>query len=211
MSAIIAATVTGGAAIVGSLIAANSAKKAAATQSAAAQAGIAEQRTQFDKMQSILAPYVQTGYDAQAQQKAIAGLAGPDAQRAAIESISNSPEMLAMTRQGEEAMMQQGAATGGLRGGNIQGALAQFRPQMLSSLINQQYGRLGGLAQLGQASAAGVGAAGMQSGAQVSDLLQQQGAAVAGGQLGVGQAWQQPVNMIGQMGQLYGMHKMGVF
>jgi hypothetical protein len=96
--------------------------------------------------------------------------------------------MLAMTQQGENAILQQGAATGGLRGGNVQGALAQFRPQALSSLINQQYGRLGGITQMGQASAAGVGAAGMQTGQSVAGLLGQQGSAVAGGILGAGQA-----------------------
>ena len=34
-------------------------------------------------------------------------------------------------------------------------ALSQYRPQVLSGLINQQYQRLGGISQLGQASAAG--------------------------------------------------------
>lgn len=119
--------------------------------------------------------------------------------------------MLAMTQQGENAILQQGSATGGLRGGNTQGALAQFRPQMLSNLINQQYGRLGGITQMGQASAAGVGAAGMQSGAQIADLLGQQGAAVAGGQLALGQAAAAPFNTAAQYAGLYGLNKLGVF
>jgi hypothetical protein len=61
---------------------------------------------------------------------------------------------------------------------------------VLSQLINQQYNRLGGLAQMGQASAAGVGSAGLQTGSNIAQLLQAQGAAQAGGQLAAGQAWQ---------------------
>ena len=211
MSAIIAAAVVGGTGLISSLISASSANKAADTQSAAAQAGIEEQRRQFDAMQKILAPYTEAGTKSLAAQQDLAGLNGPEAQAAAMKGISESPEMLAITQQGENAILQQGSATGGLRGGNVQGALAQFRPAALSSLINQRYNQLGGITQMGQASAAGVGAGAMQTGANVADLLGQQGAAVAGGQLAQGQAYAAPLNMIGQLAGLYGMSKMGVF
>ena len=113
-------------------------------------------------------------------------LQGPEAERAAIERISSGETFQALAKQGEEAMLQNASATGGLRGGNIQGALAQFRPALLSNLINQQYGRLGGLTGLGQASAAGQASSGMALGQNVAGLLGQQGAATAGGQLAQG-------------------------
>jgi hypothetical protein len=69
---------------------------------------------------------------------------------------------------------------------------------LLSSLIEQQYGRLGGMTQLGQRSAAGVGAAGMESGTNVANLLSQQGAALAGGELGQAKAYGQLFNMPAQ-------------
>lgn len=119
-------------------------------------------------------------------QQALIGLGGQPAQREAIAALEASPEFQALTQQGENALLQQASATGGLRGGNLQGALAQFRPQLLAQLINQQYGRLGGLTTLGQASAAGVGAAGQQTGAAIADLLAKQGAATAGGQIARG-------------------------
>lgn len=81
-----------------------------------------------------------------------AGMTGAEAQEAAIQRISDSPLLAELTRQGEEALLQQAAATGGLRGGNIQGALAQFRPRMLQEEIDKQYSRLGGLAGTGQQS-----------------------------------------------------------
>ena len=45
------------------------------------------------------------------------------------------------------------------------------------------------MTSLGQASAAGVGAAGMQTGANVSNLLGQQGAAQAGAEIAQGKAF----------------------
>jgi len=210
--------VVGGAAIVGasSLISAkissDAAKDAAATQGAAASAGIDESRRQFDAMQEILSPYVTAGNEAMAQQMAMMGLSGPEAQSAALRGISEGEEFKALTAQGENALLQSASATGGLRGGNTQGALAQFRPQMLSSLINQQYGRLGGLTQLGQASAAGVGAAGIQTGANISELLGRQGEAAAAAQLASGQAYAQVPGAIVQGGMLgYGIKNPGAF
>ena len=179
--------------------------QAADTQAGAAQAGIDEQRRQFDLTQNLLQPYTQAGAPALQQQQAFLGLGGAPAQQQAIQGIEQSPAMQAMLQQGENAMLQNASATGGLRGGNIQGALAQFRPQLLNQLINQQYERLGGLTNLGQASAAGVGAAGMQTGENIANLLGQQGAAQAGGIMGQAKAQSQLLNAPMQiMGMQYG-------
>lgn len=199
MSFVAAAVI--GSTVISGVVQSNAAKSASRTQSAAADAGIAEQRRQFDAVQELMAPFVQTGTDALSRQAALAGASGEDAQRAAIQAIEQGPEFQALTRQGEEAILQQGSATGGLRGGNIQGALAQFRPQVLSSLIEQQYGRLGGLSQMGQAAAGGQASAGMQTGTNISNLLQQQGAARAGGTLASAQAFG---NTLGSIGTLAG-------
>lgn len=206
-----------GASAGGSLIKGLSAKRAANIQAQGAQAGIDETRRQFDALKELMAPYVQAGTEAITglkpyaeagapaleQQQILAGLKGPEAQRTAIEALAANPEFQALTRQGEEAMLQQASATGGLRGGNIQGALAQYRPQMLQGYIDQQYGRLGGLtalgqmttqniAQLGQASAAGQGAQGMATAANIATLLGDKAQFRAGGALAQG-------NMIGSL------------
>jgi hypothetical protein len=141
-------------------------------------------------------------------QQAFLGLRGPEAERAAIERISGGERFQELTRQGEEALLQRASATGGLRGGNVQAALAQFRPQVLNQLIEEQYGRLGGMTTLGQRSAAGVGAAGMESGTNVANLLAQQGAARAGGEIGQAKAYGQLFNLPGQLlGFQYGAGK----
>ncbi len=212
--AAIAGLAVGGATLVSGYMQGEAAKSASEAQAGAAQTGIDEQRAQFETMQKILAPYVSAGTTAITglapyaaagapaleQQQALIGLQGPEAERAAIERIRGGETFKALSQQGEEAMLQRASATGGLRGGNIQGALAQFQPALLSSLIEQQYGRLGGLtalgqtttqniAGLGQASAAGTGAAAQTTGANIANLLGQQGAAIAGGEIGQAKAF----------------------
>jgi hypothetical protein len=204
----ITALVVGGSQLIGSSMQASAAGDAAAIQSGAAQAGIEEQRRQFDALQSLLKPYTEAGLPALEQQQAFLGLRGPEAERAAIERISGGERFQELTRQGEEALLQRASATGGLRGGNVQAALAQFRPQVLNQLIEEQYGRLGGMTTLGQRSAAGVGAAGMESGTNVANLLAQQGAAQAGGEIGQAKAYGQLFNLPGQLlGFQYGAGK----
>jgi hypothetical protein len=187
--AALAGVAVGGATLVSGYMQGEAAKDAASTQAGASQAGIEEQRRQFDVVQKLLEPYVTGGTEAFKQQQALVGVQGPDAQRAAISAIEQGPAFQALTEQGENALLQRASATGGLRGGNVQAALAQFRPQILSQLIEQQYGQLGGLAKFGQASAAGTGAAAQETGANVAQLLAAQGAATAGGQMAAGKAF----------------------
>ena len=145
--------------------------------------------------------YQQTGMDAMSQQRALSGLDGPEAQQAAIAMLEQSPQFLAAMQQGEEAILQNASATGGLRGGNTQGALAQFRQGLLGQMVQQQLGQLGGMAGagqqaagsvagLGQASASGQAANAMLSGQQQVGLLAGIGASRAGNNLAQGQAWQ---------------------
>jgi hypothetical protein len=165
---------------------AKAAEAAGQTQATASEAGIAEQRRQFDLLTELLRPYVEAGTPALQGQQALIGLRGAPEQQATISSIEQSPFFQSAVRQGEEALLQRASATGGLRGGNIQAALAQFRPQMLESQIAQQYERLGGLTTLGQRSAAGQAAAGMETAGSIGNLLAERGAALAGGQLAKG-------------------------
>jgi hypothetical protein len=194
-----------GATLVSGYIASEAAEDAAAAQAGAAEAGIAEQRSQFTQIQELLKPYTEAGLPALQQQQAFLGLQGPEAERAAIERIRSGETFQALARQGEEAILQNASATGGLRGGNVQGALAQFRPALLSSLIDQQYSRLGGLTSLGQQSAAGVGTSGQAMGANVANLLGQQGAAQAAGAIGQADAYGQTISGLSNIaGQYFG-------
>jgi hypothetical protein len=215
------ATAIAASAVIGGVVASSSASKgakasqaAANTQAAAQDRAIEEQRSQFEKLQETLRPYVeagktdltqpyvQAGPGALQAMQGLAGLRGAGEQQAAINQIQQGAQFQELARQGEQGILQNAAATGGLRGGNVQAALAQFRPALLNQLIESQYGKLAGLTslgstsaenllRLGQASAAGVGAAGQQSAQNIGNLYAAQGAARAGGQIGAANAYAQ--------------------
>jgi len=188
---------------------AKAAEAAAGTQAGYAQAGIEEQRRQFDMLTELLRPYVEAGTPALQQQQAFLGLRGAPEQQAAIGALEQSPFFQSAVRQGEEALLQQASATGGLRGGNIQAALAQFRPAMLQQQIAQQYQNLAGLTSLGQQSAAGQGSSGMQTAGSIGELLAQKGAALAGGQLAKGSVARQSYADLQRVANTVGSAMMG--
>lgn len=170
----------------GSLIKGSAAKKASNIEAASLQAGVDETRAAREELRALLQPYTEAGGPALQAQMAALGLAGPEAQQAYVSGQEQSPLFQSLAQQGAEAILQQASATGGLRGGNVQGALAQFRPQLLNQFLEQQYGRLGGMTQLGQRSAAGVGASGMEAAGSIAELLGKRGEAQAGGALARG-------------------------
>lgn len=193
------ATIAVGATVASAYVQKESAKDAARAQERSAQQGINEQQRQFEAIQELLAPYVEAGAGAVSAQGNLIGLGGADAQRSAIQALQDSPEFKYLVQSGEEAILQNAAATGGLRGGNVQASLARYRPQVLGQLIEQQFGRLGQISSLGQASAAGEAAAGQNASNAITSLLTQQGQARAGAELARGQAIS---NVIGSLGQL---------
>lgn len=181
-----AATVVSG--YMASSSAADAASQASQTQGQASDKSIAESQRQFNAIQELLKPYTGVGSKAVSGQQALLGLDGENAQSQAINGIATGPQMSALVQQGENALLQNASATGGLRGGNLQGALAQFRPQLLSQLIQQQFSNLGGLTSVGQNAAAMQGNAGQNSSNQIIDALTQQGASQAGNFLAQGKA-----------------------
>ena len=245
----------GGAEILGGIFQARAADKAAKNaaqmqgqateaQLAAARQAAEELRSAQSSIEQTLAPfteltpqqiqtlglYQRAGTQALEQQAALAGLEGPEAQQAAVAALEASPQFQALARQGEEAILQQAAATGGLRGGNVQAALAQFRPAMLQQYIDQQYSRLGGLSGQGLATtenllSRGYGASTNVAGfrqtqaANLANLISGAGAAQAAGlanlgniqaarETGQGQLFG---NILGNLGSLYGMYRGGAF
>jgi hypothetical protein len=124
-----------------------------------------------------------------------AGEGGLKKQQESIDALKGSPLFQSLLSQGEEAMLQTASATGGLRGGNTQAAMAQFAPAMLKREIEDRYNKLMGVSQLGQASAAGVGSAGLQTGTNISNLFGNMGAASAANSIAQGKAWGQVASL----------------
>lgn len=205
-----------GASIVSSIMGARAQSKAAGaaagSQTAAAELGIEEQRKQFEAIQKLLAPYSTAGTQAVDAQKNLAGLGGNDALSAAINGIQQGPQFQALSQQGENAILQNASATGGVRGGNVNAALARFRPELLSQLIESQYAKLGGIASQGL-QAGGIQAnAGQNTANAVTQLRTDQGAAQAGNALARGQAQGQLLGGIGStLGNYAVLDKLKVF
>lgn len=188
----------------GALINSSASKNAANQVAEGNAAAIAEQRRQFNLAQQLLSPYVQGGnqglqgllalsgaggYAGTAGTAGTSGMSAQDAQGQAIAQLENSPMFQGLVRQGEQGILQNASATGGLRGGNVQGALAQFRPAMLNQQIQQQLANFQGIASLGQNAAAGVGNQAVQTGQQIGNLQQNTGQAMGAGSIASGNAW----------------------
>ena len=188
------------------------ARGAARAQTGAAQEAVEVQQDILDNIRSILnpyigagrpnltEPYVQAGGQALQGLQGLMGLRGAGEQQAAIGQIQQGAQFQELARQGEQGILQNAAATGGLRGGNVQAALSQFRPALLNQLIESQYSKLAGLTSLGgtaaqnlvgmgQETAAGLASAEQQAGANIGNFITQRGAAQAGGILGSGKAY----------------------
>lgn len=79
--------------------------------------------------------------------------------------------------------MQNASATGGLRGGNVQRGLADFRSDAFVDVLNQQIARLAGVAGLGQGATDSVSAFGANKANNVASLYGNMGQVRAGGLL----------------------------
>lgn len=185
--------------LTGAKQAAKGAQKAAQTEATAAEKAIAEQRSARLDAQELQNPFVQAGRSSLAAQMSLIGLNGTAQQQNSINGLLASPEYSTAVRQGEEAILQNAAATGGLRGGNTQNSLARYRGDLLSNLYSEQFNRLGGLTSLGQNAAAGVGNNGLAVANNIGSLLQQQGAALAGGQIAKGNLVSNNLNAMAQV------------
>lgn len=167
------------------------------------QAGIDETRRQFDAVQKLLSPYVTAGNQSLVAQQDLLGLNGSASQQAAVSAVQASPQFQAMLKLGETGILQNASATGGLRGGNTQAALAQFSPALLAQQLEARYSQLGGITSIGQNAAARVGNAGMQSGNTISGLLGQLGASQAGAALAQGAVGSGIGSSLASMGGYY--------
>ncbi len=195
-AAAVAGLAVGAGGIASGLIGANAVQNAAQSQANAAQAGISAQQQEFQQIQKLLAPFVQQGQTAITQAGNLSGANGNAAQASQINALASSPIFTGLNQQGMNAILQNVSATGGLRGGNVNAALAQFSPQLLNQLIQQQFGNLNSLGTLGANAGAGLATAGQANTNATTNLITQQGQAIAGGQIGSAQAANSGLNSL---------------
>jgi hypothetical protein len=177
-----------GAPVIGGLLG----SKSASSQQKAVTGGLDQstqlQREQFDYLKQILAPYQEAGTQAL---PALTGFINQPQQNFSFDygAYFNSPEYAALSQQSEQAAMRNASATGGLRGGDTQVALASIAPQLAQMArqnaqqefsLNQganlnRYNMLQGIAGLGTGATSQLGNA-----AQNFGQIAGQNAALAG-------------------------------
>jgi hypothetical protein len=194
--AIVAAGIGAVGAIGGGLLASSGANKAAKAQQASDAAAIAEQKRQYDQSRTDFMPYLNAGTGALGGIQDLLGVHGDPKAAAAIEALKASPAYQSLYNNGQEAVLQNASATGGLRGGNTQSSLANFGRDTLSQVISDQLARLGGLAGMGENATGSVAGLGANSANQIASLLQAQGNARASGSLANAGIWSGVLNNV---------------
>lgn len=143
-------------------------KKATKAQQAGIQQAIDEQRRQFDVTQTNFEPFREFGVGGVGQLGDLIGINGPEKQAAALQIIQSSPVLSRLIDQGTEGVLQNASATGGLRGGNTQRSLADFRADAFNKVLQDQIANLGGAVGVGTGATNAVANFGQHTADQVS-------------------------------------------
>lgn len=125
------------------------------------------------------------------------GINGADKQQEFLTALEGSPLLESLFRNGEEALLQNASATGGIRGGNTQRGLADFRSDTFAGQFDAQLARLAGLAGLGSGATDAVSTFGANASNNISNIYGQQGQVRAGGILTRGGINNQMWNNVG--------------
>jgi hypothetical protein len=105
---------------------------------------IGEQQREYDTTRSDFQPYMLFGKDALGPLGDLLGMNGGDKAAAAIAALKASPLFTSLFNTGQEATLQNASATGGIRGGNTEGALYELGQGTLAQVIQQQISNLFG-------------------------------------------------------------------
>lgn len=164
----------------------DAASQAAELQAGASGAAISEQRRQFDAIRAALAPFIQAGTNALPGE--VAG-ASPEGFADRIKALLSPGGVLQpLVDQRMKGVQQQLAAGGLTRSGLALREAANVPTDLAMAIENQLFGRTRDLANSGQNAAVNQGTFGASAGANIGNLLTQQGSALAQGVIGGQQA-----------------------
>lgn len=187
-----------GAGILGAVIGSRGASSAADTAAQSAQAGIDEQRRQYDLSRQDLAPWRRAGVGALRTLSADFG-----------DSFQTSPGYEFVRNEGLRNLGNQLSTGwgGGVYGGNALSGAARYTTGLASQEYGNWWNRGAGLADIGQ-SATNTGVqAGQQSANNISNLYGQQGDARGSGIAAGANIWGNALGSIGQgFGDYYSQH-----
>jgi len=143
---------------------------AADAQAQAAKIGIAEQKRQFDESQTRLKPWLAAGTKALGLQSDYAGVNGAAKQAAAFNNYTSSPNQASYVNAGMDALNRNSVALGGIGNPNIINALKTQGAGWAAQDYENQYNRLAGLSNTGQATGGQIGALGQNAANAIGNL-----------------------------------------
>jgi hypothetical protein len=157
---------------------------AAQLQANAATDAMDYTKGQFAQTSGNLQPYADRGNAAGNAIFQLLGLGDPGSQQTALDGLHDSPLFKMLYHTGEESILQNASATGGLRGGDTQHSLATFGADTFAKVLQQQIANLGGLSGEGLQGASTLGGLSNQNSSLMSKLFEDRGQAQAGKVLG---------------------------
>jgi hypothetical protein len=169
---------------IGGLLGMNGNKKAISKANDQANLGIQNAIGQINGQttanNAAYSPYTKAGADATSSIANLLGLNGNDASSSALDALKNSPLFQSQYDIGNRTVLQDQAATGGVRGGNTTNALAQFGSSLFSNVIQQQLANLMGVSGQGLNAVNANQGLNTNSSNGIAGLLDQQGQNNAG-------------------------------
>lgn len=183
---------------IGGLFGGGKAKKASRNAEAAQleylTKALTEQQRQFDITRADYAPLTALLGPSVKGLGDLIGVNGNDAWEAALTRVQDSPTLARIIEEGTDGILANASATGGLRGGNVQRGLADFRGDAFINELAAEQARLAGLVGLGSGATDAVSSFGARKADNISNIFGQQGQVRAGGILTRGginnQMWQ---------------------
>ena len=162
--------------------------EAARAQAAAAKIAIGEQQRQFNLTTANQAPWLKAGKTALNLQNKYAGLGGSQEQKKAFADFMASPEQTYFKQQGTDSLNRNSTALGGIGSPQVVNALKEQGAGWASQDYENQYNRLAGLSNTGQATAGQLGALGQNKSSAIGNIGMQAGQSMASGTLAGQQA-----------------------
>lgn len=151
--------------VLGGIIGGKKMKKAAdyagQTINDAAQAGIGGITAEQEQTRTDFGAYRELGAASATRFGDLAGVNGDPAQATALDRIRSSPFFQSLYRTGEEAVLANASATGGLRGGNTQRSLYNLGEDTFATAIDRELAMLSsgmGIGLNATSTGAGLGA-----------------------------------------------------
>lgn len=192
-----------GASLGSAAIGANASQNAAQTQAGAAAGANANTMAMFQQEQANLQPWLTSGGNANAALQNWMGIGpggtinqnAPGMQQFNPSMLPNDPSYQWQLQQGQNAILNNASAMGGVFSGNTASALQNYTQGLASTdyqnalnnfnnYQNSIYSRLGGISSTGANAAGGVAGLGATASGQISNNMIGAGNALAAGQVG---------------------------